>query len=199
MKHQPERTCIGCRNVFKKDDVVRIVAGPSPTSSGQADIVIDYREKLPGRAAYVCPRTACITIAITKGHLSKALRLKVRNPSPADFIARLAASIEEKIKSLIVMSSKAGKLAAGYSAVHDALEKRRVEMLLYARDISEGTKEKVAIPAASFPHATLFSRDEFGRLLNRELVGVVGIEDKGFADAIRKEAGRLKGLINTSE
>ncbi len=48
MKHQPERTCIGCRGVFEKDEVVRIVAGPSGA-------VIDYREKLPGRAAYVCP------------------------------------------------------------------------------------------------------------------------------------------------
>jgi ribosomal protein L7Ae-like RNA K-turn-binding protein len=83
--------------------------------------------------------------------------------------------------------------------VRDALEKGRVEMLLFARDISEGTKEKVAIPAASIPHAALFSRDEFGRLLNREMIGVIGIEDKGLADAILKETGRLKGLIKTSD
>ena len=192
MKHQPERTCIGCRGAFKKDEVVRIVAG-------QDGIVIDYREKLPGRAAYVCPQVQCIKTAVGKDQFSKALRLKVRTPSLDDFIARLITSVEEKIKSLITMSVKAGKLAAGYSAVQDALEKGRVEMLLFAQDISEGTKEKVAIPAASIPHAALFSRDEFGRLLNREMIGVIGIEDKGLADAILKETGRLKGLIKTSD
>jgi hypothetical protein len=201
MKHQPERTCIGCKGVFKKDDVVRIVAGPSADifSPGIQGVVIDYREKLPGRAAYVCPKRACIKAAIEKGHFSRALRLKVRNPSLGDFIERLTATMEEKIKSLIAMSVKAGKLAAGYSAVLDALEKGRVELLLYARDISEGTKEKVTPSDTSLPRVTFFSRDELGKLLNRELIGVIGIEDKGFANAILKEDRRLKVLINAGE
>jgi uncharacterized protein len=192
MKQQPERTCIGCRGVFNKGEVVRIIAGPD-------GIVIDYREKLPGRAAYVCPRTDCIKKAIIKEHVSKALHVKVRTPSAHEFIEHLTESIREKIKSLIIMAAKAGMLAAGYSAVHDALVKGRLEMLLYAEDLSEGTKEKVAIPDTSFPHATLFSRDALGRLLNRELIGVIGIEDKGFAHAIMKEVERLKVLINISE
>lgn len=179
--------------MFNKDTVVRIVAGPS-------GIVIDYREKLPGRAVYICPTVACITKALGKGNLSRALHLKVRSPEEEAFIAQLAAVITEKIKSLIVMSSKAGKLAAGYSAVHDAVEKGRVEMLLYAADLSEGTKGKVATPAAaSVRRSTLFTREELGAMLNRELVGVLGIEDKGLAGALWKETERLKGLINISE
>lgn len=199
MKHQPERTCIACRAVFKKDEVIRIVAGPASPMSGLASIVIDYREKLPGRAAYVCPKMECIKTVISKGNLSKALRMKVGDLSLETFILHLAAGIEEKIKSLITMSAKAGKLAAGYSAVHDALDKGRIKLLLYAHDISEGTKEKVAIANTSFPHVMLFSRNDFGKLLNRELIGVIGIEDKGFADAIQKETTRLKGLINSGK
>jgi predicted RNA-binding protein YlxR (DUF448 family) len=199
MRRQPERTCVACRAVFKKDEVVRIVAGSAPIVTGPADIVIDYREKLPGRAAYVCPRIECIKAALNKGLFSKALRIKVGNLSLEEFVSRLTSGIEERIKSLIAMSAKAGKLAAGYSAVHDALEKRRVELLLYAHDISEGTKEKVAPPDVSFPQVTLFSREELGKILNRELIGVIGIEDKGFADAILKEAVRLKGLINSGK
>src|SRR5574341_899278 len=154
MRQRPERTCIGCRGVFTKEEVVRIV------SSGTG-IAVDYREKLPGRAAYVCPRRGCIDKALGRENLAKALRLKARIPSAEEFIALLSASIEIKVKSLIAMSAKAGKLAAGYSAVLDALEKGRVEMLMYARDVSEGTREKVTIPAAaSLRRATLFSRDE---------------------------------------
>jgi predicted RNA-binding protein YlxR (DUF448 family) len=199
MRRQPERTCVACRTVSNKDNVVRIVAGSAQTVSGPAALVIDYREKLPGRAAYVCPRMECIKTALSKGLFSKALRVKVGNLSSEEFISRLTMGIEEKIKSLIAMAAKAGKLAAGYSAVRDALEKGRVELLLYARDISEGTKEGVTVPNTSFPQVTLFSKDEFGKLLNRELIGVIGIEDRGFADAILKETERLKGLINSGK
>ena len=193
MKHEPERTCIGCRGVFEKDDVVRIVAGPP-------GIVIDYREKLPGRAAYVCPTVECITKSLSKENLSRSLHSRVRSPDAEVFIAQLSALITEKIKALIVMSAKAGKLAAGYSAVHDAVEKSRVSMLLYALDLSEGTKEKVATPtAASVRWTTLFTREELGTLLNRELVGVIGIADEGLANAVWKETERLKGLIKISE
>jgi predicted RNA-binding protein YlxR (DUF448 family) len=179
--------------VFTKDEVVRIVAGPG-------EIAIDYREKLPGRAAYICPTKDCIDKALNKENLAKALHSRVKLPSAEAFIELLSENIEGKIKSLLAMASKAGKLAAGYSAVMDALEKGRVEMLLYARDISEGTKEKIAIPAAaSLRKATLFTRDELGKLMGRELVGVIGIDDKGFADAVWKEAERLKGLINNSQ
>jgi len=173
--------------------VVRIVGGPP-------GIAIDYREKLPGRAAYVCPTKECVTKALGKENLSRALHCKVRPPEPEAFIDQLAGLITEKIKSLIVMSAKAGKLAAGYSAVHDAVEKGRVSMLLYAIDLSEGTKGKVASPsAATVRCTTLFTREELGAMLNRELVGVIGIEDTGLSNALWKEAERLKVLIKNSE
>ena len=187
--HRPQRTCIGCRQVFGKDEVVRIVAGPNGA-------VIDYREKLPGRAAYVCPRPECIRKALVRENLSRALHMKAANPESSAFIEQLAAAITEKIRSLITMAAKAGSLAAGASAVDDALQKGRVEMLIFAADVSEGTRGKVLsstkIPARQ---ATLFTRDEMGQMVGRELVGVVGIIEKGFADAVGIEYERLKGLL----
>ncbi len=193
MSHQPERTCIGCRGVFKKKEVVRIVAG-------SGEFVIDYREKLPGRAAYVCPRSECIRKALGREGLPRSLRIPGRLPEPEAFIALLVAAITEKAKSLISMAAKAGKLVAGYSAVHDALVKGRMEMILYASDIADGTREKItAAGASSLPHATLFTREELGSMLGRELVGVIGIADRGLADALQDEARRLKSLINSNE
>ena len=193
MTHQPERTCIGCRGVFKKNEVVRIVAGPD-------GILIDYREKLPGRAAYVCPRKECVGRALSKENLSRALHLKVRPPDAAAFITWLAAMVREKIRTLLSMAKKAGKIAAGYSAVQDALEKGRVELLLYAGDLSDGTRDKLASGGSKeVRHATLFTRDELGGIFDRELVGVVGILDKGFAETLWHETQRLKGLININD
>lgn len=193
MKHQPERTCIGCKKVLHKDDVVRIIAGPE-------GVIIDYREKLDGRAAYVCPNAECIKKALTKEVLGRSLRVKLRPPAVKDFLECLTTSITGKIKSLLAISLKAGKLAAGYSAVQDALEKGRVELLLYAQDLSKGTKEKIGISGTtSIRYATLFTRDEFGSILCRDLVGVIAILDKGLADALWIETQRLKGLIIPNE
>lgn len=189
--HQPQRTCIGCRQVFGKDEVVRIVAGPTGA-------VIDYREKLPGRAAYVCPRIDCIQKALSRENLSRALHGRTAVPDADAFVGQLAASITEKIRSLLTMAVKAGSLAAGASAVDDALQKGRVEMLIFAGDVSEGTREKLC-SGSQLPsrQATLFTRDEMGQMMGRELVGVVGILEKGFADAVGSEVERLKGLRNT--
>jgi hypothetical protein len=193
MKHRPERTCIGCRQSFGKDEVVRLVAGPD-------GVLIDYREKLPGRAAYVCPRPECIGKALAKENLARALHRKLRSPDPAGFVSALEAAIMDRARSLLAVSLKAGKIAAGFSAVQDALEKGRAELLLYAADFSAGTRDKVA---ASTPQdmrsAVLFTRDELGRICGRELVGVVALLDKGLADALWSETQRLKGLIKVNE
>ena len=187
--HRPERTCVGCRQTFPKDEVVRIVASP-------AGAVIDYREKLPGRAAYVCPRRECVTRALGKDILSRALKTKTAAPKAEEFIGRLQAAIAERIRSLLGMAAKSNTLAAGYSAVRDALEKGRLELLLYAEDCSVGTREKIASQAGGIASLTLFTKDELGPLLGRELTGVAGISDKGIAAAVGKEAARLNGLRN---
>jgi len=190
MGHQPERTCIGCRDVFNKSDVVRIVCGPSGP-------VIDYREKLTGRAAYVCPRRECIEKALSRENLSRALHTNVSVPAIEVFIQALTLAVREKIRSLLTMAARAGMLSAGASAVDDSLQKNRVEMLIFAEDLSEGTKHKLLTGSlAPTKQATHFTRDELGQMVGRELVGVVGILDKGFSDAVWSESERLKGLLN---
>jgi predicted RNA-binding protein YlxR (DUF448 family)/ribosomal protein L30E len=187
---EPRRTCIGCRGVFNKDEVIRIVAGP-------AGIVLDYRERLPGRAAYVCPRHDCIGAAFTKGRLSRALRVKVPEQSGESFLASLEAAVHEKLSGLLTMARKAGQIVSGYSAVDDALRKNRVALLLFTDDVSAGTKEKILRQAADgdIKSITFSTKAELGELVGRELAGVAAIAEKGFADAVGKEAERLKGLL----
>ncbi len=173
--------------------MVRIIAGPE-------GVLIDYREKLEGRAAYICPRVECIGKALKKETLTRALHSNVKPPDVSVFVSRLEEDILDKIRSLLRITLKAGKLAMGYSAVQDAIEKGRVALLLYARDLSRGTREKVAVrERETIRQETLFTREDFGTILNRELVGIVGILDKGLADTIWDETRKLKGLINTSD
>lgn len=67
-RRQPQRTCVGCRSILGKRDLVRIVRTPS------GEIVVDPTGKLAGRGAYLCANRRCWLIAIKHGRISAALK-----------------------------------------------------------------------------------------------------------------------------
>lgn len=64
------RTCVACRRVRPRDELVRVVRSP------EGAVTIDERGTRPGRGAYVCRDTTCIRTAIAHDarHLRRALR-----------------------------------------------------------------------------------------------------------------------------
>jgi predicted RNA-binding protein YlxR (DUF448 family) len=72
-KSLPQRTCIACRQVREKKDLVRLVS----TKDGIAEI--DPLGKKPGRGAYLCPRRTCWELALRKNRLDYALRTRLRD------------------------------------------------------------------------------------------------------------------------
>ena len=70
---------MACRTPRAKRDLRRIVR----TSAG--DVVFDPTGRLAGRGAYVCHDMGCLTKAIDKGALSRALAI----PLPSTFLAEV--------------------------------------------------------------------------------------------------------------
>jgi predicted RNA-binding protein YlxR (DUF448 family) len=70
-KHVPMRTCIECRQVRPKRELVRIVRTP------EGNIQIDERGKLSGRGAYVCRTRLCWEQALDGNRLDHALKAKL--------------------------------------------------------------------------------------------------------------------------
>jgi predicted RNA-binding protein YlxR (DUF448 family) len=70
-KHVPERTCIGCREIRPKRELIRIVL----TESGGVEI--DPTGKRSGRGAYLCKAKTCWDAGLKKEHLDRALRTKI--------------------------------------------------------------------------------------------------------------------------
>jgi predicted RNA-binding protein YlxR (DUF448 family) len=66
VKHVPQRTCVGCREVLPKRKMIRIVR----TDDG---VQIDPTGKLPGRGAYLHDRRECWERGL-KGALEHALK-----------------------------------------------------------------------------------------------------------------------------
>jgi predicted RNA-binding protein YlxR (DUF448 family) len=60
------RTCVGCREIAPKREMIRIVNSPD-------GVRIDLTGKLPGRGAYLHRRLSCWQKAL-RGPLGKALR-----------------------------------------------------------------------------------------------------------------------------
>ena len=69
VKHVPQRTCVGCREVLPKRSMIRIVR----TADG---VQIDSTGKLPGRGAYLHDRRECWERGL-KGALGHALKISL--------------------------------------------------------------------------------------------------------------------------
>lgn len=65
----PQRTCVGCRTVNAKRELVRLVR------TGEGRVQIDPTGKAAGRGAYLHNRRACWAEALKSGALDRALKL----------------------------------------------------------------------------------------------------------------------------
>jgi predicted RNA-binding protein YlxR (DUF448 family) len=86
-KHIPQRTCVGCREVLPKRNLIRLVR----TDEG---VRVDLSGKLPGRGAYLHDQQSC-WIRGMKGTLAKALRTTISEQD----LAALQAYTETLTKS----------------------------------------------------------------------------------------------------
>jgi uncharacterized protein len=66
LKHIPQRTCVGCREVLAKRSLMRIVRTPQ-------GVQLDPSGKIDGRGAYVHNKRSCWERAL-KGSLAHALK-----------------------------------------------------------------------------------------------------------------------------
>ena len=68
VRHIPQRTCVGCRTVLPKRQLIRLVRTPQ-------GVVVDPTGKLAGRGAYLHDRRECWERSL-KGALANALKVE---------------------------------------------------------------------------------------------------------------------------
>lgn len=74
VQHQPQRTCIGCRQVVDQNQLQRWVLGHA---DGQAVPVPDPTRRLSGRGAWLHRTPECAERAIKRGAFARSFRTKV--------------------------------------------------------------------------------------------------------------------------
>lgn len=75
MKARLGRTCLGCRQVRTRAELIRVVRG------GDGRARMDVKQREPGRGAYVCPDPSCLRTALTKARLGHAFRGATEPPA----------------------------------------------------------------------------------------------------------------------
>jgi len=90
-KPTPQRTCVACRQIKTKREMVRLVR----TKAGEVEI--DLSGKKEGRGAYLCRDWACWEKALKGNQLGHALNIKITR----DDVERLEKAGREMFKELI--------------------------------------------------------------------------------------------------
>ena len=67
----PMRMCVGCREMFPKKELMRVVKSPENVIS------FDRVGKAPGRGAYICRRVECLNKAMKIKALERQLECRI--------------------------------------------------------------------------------------------------------------------------
>ncbi len=71
IKKIPMRMCVGCKQMFAKRELIRIVRKES------GEVVVDESGKLNGRGAYICSSVKCFEKCLKSNTLSRHLESKI--------------------------------------------------------------------------------------------------------------------------
>jgi hypothetical protein len=86
-KHVPQRTCVGCRKVLGKRELMRIVRLPD-------SIQVDPTGKLAGRGAYLHDQRSCWEKGL-KGALARALKTEFTDQD-REYLLNIMATLPEE-------------------------------------------------------------------------------------------------------
>ena len=82
-KKIPMRQCVGCREMKPKKELIRVVRSP------EGQVSLDFKGKLPGRGAYLCPDPACLARAKKSRALERAFSAQLPDEVWAGLVAQM--------------------------------------------------------------------------------------------------------------
>jgi uncharacterized protein len=130
------RMCVVCRKTLEQDEGLRIVLAPDGTAA------IDFRQKLPGRGAWVHWTRSCMEQLSERGRLNRAFKRDVRIPDAVEGdepfpLGPARRWIERRQKELLGLGQRAGQVKTGANVVLGVVRKGQAEYIVLARDAGD--------------------------------------------------------------
>lgn len=194
-RHRPQRTCLGCRQTDDQSRLVRFVRAPDGA------VLVDYREKLPGRGAYTCLKAACIHQAVSRRRFDRAFRVGCQPLSAELLLSGLANALREHLAALLGMARKSSQAVSGGNLVLDALDRpEKLAVVILAEDVSAGVAEKIERKARSrgVPSVRFSTKADLGQLLGRGERSVTALTKGRLAEAFLTEWQKFKEIPGES-
>lgn len=188
----PQRTCIACRQIKNKKELVRYVLSPDNS------VLVDYRQHLPGRGGYTCFDRSCIEAAVKRRGFQRCFKKQQLSVDPTQLIDQLLAAVDQKIFSLLGMARKSGQLISGSNAIIEALRKTKsIDLVVIATDISEAIGQKIrTLAERSDIHCVqLCDKQRFGQMLGKEERSVIAVQAGSLASSLLNELHRHRQLV----
>ena len=191
-KHLAERTCLGCQQVYPKDQLIRLVC----SAAGQ--VLLDIHGKLPGRGTYLCAQRPCAEQALKRARLQETFRREVTLTPIDELVHAMVNVMEERARGCIRIARKAGRVVSGYTQVSRALSHGTVACLLIAEDTARERRREYEDWCArrQIPCRSFLTKARLGELAGRAESSAMGILEPRLGERLRKD---LEGMSRLTE
>jgi predicted RNA-binding protein YlxR (DUF448 family) len=186
-KNPPQRTCLACRTAADKQTMLRYVLSPS------GEVLVDYRQKLPGRGAYTCCQLECVERAVQRKGFQRAFSNDALPVDSATLITTIHQTLEQRLVNLLGVARKAGRLLIGANQVEDALKHgKRLGLLVITVDASAATEKKLVARANNVEMIRLMDKMALGALCGKSQTSAVGLKVDDLTASILSEVTRFR-------
>jgi len=182
------RTCIACRQVEDRAELVRLVLSP------EGEVVVDYRGRLPGRGAWVHCREACIRALVARpAMIARSLGHRAR---VGDLGERIQGAVLRAAQDGLSMAAAGGALVGGHDALERALVEGRVAEVVVAMDASERTVADLRTVAGEDVPFTVIaaSRDALGNRVGQGSRAALGVLSVPASRHLLRQLHRLRDV-----
>jgi predicted RNA-binding protein YlxR (DUF448 family)/ribosomal protein L7Ae-like RNA K-turn-binding protein len=191
-KEAPQRSCLGCRTVKGKSELLRFVLDPDRA------LVPDLLTKLPGRGAYTCLNAGCLRQALARRQFQRAFKGEVTALPADEMVSLVAGRMLGHIENYLALANKAGKVVSGTDTVLDSLRRKTAGLIIMAQDTAPESARRVRDLAERIgtPCQSLANKDRLGELLGKELRSVVAILHGPFVAVLLHEITRFRDFFD---
>lgn len=181
------RRCVVKRERVDRSDLVRLVRGPDGL------LLVDYRNRLPGRGAWVTPERAAVELIEKKpGLVFRALKAKVNSRG---LLGRVQQANLHAVKEALSFCARAGVLVGGKDGVRGVLSSGAAVGVVLASDASERLAADLRTRAAPLAVVQVpLTTDQLGQQIGKGARAALAIRRSAPGGRLLIELRRMERL-----
>ena len=184
------RTCVACRTLESRSDMLRFVIDP------QNKVWLDPYLKAPGRGSHLCYRLDCLKQAYQKQAFKRSFKKTVDLLPLEEMRQRIVQAQELKVQSLLSLGRKQRKTQSGLNLLQNGSQ--NLYLVIVSHDVSSKSLRKIR-STHSCPILIYQDRFHLGVSQGKLERVAVGINDVSLADTVTKEIHRYNQFLIASE